>query len=328
MVLGVIALLLAVVIVSMRPIRNTANRTESAASLRQMVVGYSAYSADHRQTLMPGYLNSTWVEELKINSTLPGGRRFVDYSSGTPDAAALGALNSYVWRLAPYLDHDWRTVMADYRSESFLSILRAKETQGMDALAEIAAVPSFGLNSLFLGGDMRHGGPTLAPKRPWELQSGKVAVNSERIAALRFTEVRNPSRVIVFAPAARFAGGPCESLPYHFDQNLQMGYPELRPPFILWEDDAVPQRWSLPQWHIGRADRVHAPDQIANFYTEGGGVPVVRWGNHQYPVAHLDGSTAVEDIREISVDMRRWAPQAVGLETPLTTSHITPPTCP
>ncbi len=86
---------------------------------------------------------------------------------------------------------------------------------------------------------------------------------------------------------------------------------ELRPPFTVpgpggdWSS-------SIRQWKVGKNLEI----ERTTVYGDRTGLPVARWGANKLPVAHLDGSTAVEEASTLSFDMRRWSPFAVGLLPP------------
>ena len=55
--------------------------------------------------------------------------------------------------------------------------------------------PAFGMNSIFVGGDSKHGGNYVTSRNPWTGSAGEV------LAATRMSEVKNPSKLIVSSPA-------------------------------------------------------------------------------------------------------------------------------
>jgi hypothetical protein len=164
----------------------------------------------------------------------------------------------------------------------------------------IAAVPSFGLNSIFVGGDSLHGGPAAAGYVPW--RNGASA----ETAATRISAVRSPAQLIVFAPAARAAtGAPAtpDAMPYRTDERY--GYGELRPPFLTLAGSA----WSGQQWKATGRGTVQ---RVSGGEFDPAGLPICRHGDDRYPVANLDGSTTVESLIELALpsSMRRWSPLA------------------
>jgi len=166
----------------------------------------------------------------------------------------------------------------------------------------ISERPSYGLNSIFVGGDSTHGGTNITNRNPWE-------GTGEKIAATRLSEVKNPSRLILFGPAALADDGDCEAV---YD-DPEVGFCELRPPylFLSGDPDDPSTLWEEPQWTVGIGGRVVQTD--AGEYGDHAGLPIARSGKDLIPVAHLDGSTVVIEISKLSRDMRFWSPFEVGL---------------
>ena len=292
-VMAIIALLISLVIVSLRGVKRAANRTDSLNSLRNMVLAYNSYSTDNRNTLMPGYLDETTRNYLGITAKLEGGIELQGFSGDLCDAG------SYVWRLAPYLSHHWQMVMTDYHSSELMGYLLNREftpdglgiygpgTAAWPTELGISAVPSFGLNSIFVGGDAYHGGPDAITRNPWT----PIDPN-DVLAATKYTQVKNPAKLIVFGSTRYYAD---QSLFYPPPPGVTapvadptMGYCELRAPFLPVSGGG----WER-HWHLEGAQVV---DDGGNLYSNGGGVPVGRWGDDNFLAAMLDGSTAAEKL--------------------------------
>jgi prepilin-type N-terminal cleavage/methylation domain-containing protein len=305
-VVAIIALLIGLVIVSMRTVRASASRSESLGALRQIMVAYNRYTEEHRGRLLPGYIDSTLFgslrpfEELEVE--LPTGEVLPEEDS-----------QSYVWRLAPYVDDAWQSFFADL-NQGALSSFNADfgaAKYGPSALSPayaggISERPSYGLNSIFVGGDSWHGGSYIADLNPWENPDAKIA-------ATRLSEVKNPSRLIVFAPTALASTDPDAVY-----EDPEAGFCELRPPYL--EYDSNQGEWGLPQWMVGVGGLV-GKTSIGE-YTDRAGLPIDRNGADMMPIAHLDGSTVVEQFSKVSRDMRRWDPFEVSVRT---TVDPTPP---
>ena len=317
--ISLVAVLLTLVIVPLHRVRQSANRTNSLNALRQMVLAYSAYSTDHRYQLMPGYIDESLFEPNKI---------FEDLTVELPSGEALDRLDAqaYVWRLAPYLDDVWKTMYVDYRSKALLSELEVEYLDGTygpgtidsDQLG-ISLVPSFGMNSIFVGGDSFHGGTgtDVTDRNPW-------TGSEEKLAATRFSEVKNPARLIVFGTAAlanrtAFSGNPDTDVVY--DSEERLGYVELRPPFTAFDDENdngvldPGETWTemSRQWKASIIKVFRTPTGDYTGPTGLTGLPVSRWGANRLPVANLDGSTRIEETSTLAWDMRRWSPFQIGL---------------
>jgi type II secretory pathway pseudopilin PulG len=325
--IGLMFLLATLIIVALRGVRGSANRVVSANALRQMCLGYNSYCTDNKQQLMPGYLSAERLEQLGINPDTPTGVPFhrPDTQWDDPNDAS-----SYVWRLAPYLDYDWRPMFADYRAPNLVAKLAAEATNktdmgdfepiygpgtaswnGADGVPEelgISLTPSFGLNSIFVGGDDVHGGDILTAYNPWDNPGNKIA-------ATRLSEVKNPSTLVLFAPCVHYDDQnlfPDNPLPL---SDFRYGYVELRPPFTpnpeTPDDDDLIRQWRINDNVVEIVDGDFSATD-AKGRPIGGGWPIARWDQSMLPVGHLDGSVTTEDINTLAADWPRWSPWATG----------------
>jgi len=329
--LGIIFLLATLIIVSLKGVTSAAHRADSMGALRQMMVAFNGYAADHRQTLMPGY----------ARQPLTGLGLKVETGAGNPfDPAAEADASAYVWRLAPYLDYDWMLYLTDYRSEQLLTILDKEYMGQWDKVSGtwivepvygpgtaqvgdmgISRVVSFGMNSIFVGGDDVHGGPDVISRCPWNHTS-----DLEVLAATRLSEVKNPAQLMVFAPSIHYgelsAAGDDDLFEDPPVRDLLFGAPVLRPPFLdLYGDSSSPTgfRWGTRQWQFSPDD----PTLIiqANGAMYGGddaydGWPMARWGD-MLPAGHLDGSVTMHPREDFYYDMRLWSPKTGMQRHPL-----------
>ena len=318
---GLILLLASLIIVALRGVRGSANRVVSANALRQMCLAYNAYSADNEQQLMPGYVSATMLKQLGINPKLPTGVPFNDPTD--PDWDDPNDASSYVWRLAPYLEYDWRTFFVDYRSPALMGKVTTEfendiygpgsaDWEAKPSQMGISLVPSFGLNTIMLGGDDVHGGNAVTTLNPWDNPGNKLA-------ATRFSEVKNPSMLIVFAPSVHFGerdGDTANDL-FDYEDNpplpmagLHLGYCELRPPKLYVNGD-----WER-QWRVQSNQVVVADGDFSATDAKdrpiGGGWPIARWDQDKLPVGHLDCSVTTELITNLAEDMFKWSPWETG----------------
>lgn len=307
--IGLILLLASLIIVALRGVRGAANRLVSNNALRQMCTAYNTYSADSEQQLMPGYVSTTKLRELGINPRMWNGVPLNDPTD--PDWDDPNDASSYVWRLAPYLAHDWKVMFVDYRSRELTGKLTGEFDDGIygpgtasTAGMGISLIPSFGLNSILVGGDNVHGGTDITDRNPWDNPGNKLA-------ATRLSEVKNPSRLIIFAPSVHYGERDDDTdndlIKNRPVGNLYFGYPELRPPFIE----------GLRQWHIENNEVVADGDfEATDAKTRhiGGGWPIARWDQSKLPVGHLDGSVTTEYINNLAQDMSKWNPFDIGFD--------------
>ncbi len=215
-VVSIILVIVALVLVAMRAVANSARQTDSMNSVRQLAVAHSNYSIDHDGVIIPGFLNTTKLNDLDIDANAP---------SGVKVSAA--AARTWVWRLSPYFSDGWEMLYRDFRDSSMVEKLN-QQLLASDALP-ISTGPAFGLNTIFIGGDSDRGGDDVTDRSPW----GSLA--SETIAATRVSRVKRPSQLILFT-ASTDANAVTANAP-------QIGEYEARAPFLV-----------DPQWSLGASN--------------------------------------------------------------------------
>lgn len=269
-VVAIIVLVVSLLLVAIAAARSASSRAGDVSTLRQLGAAHAAYATDHNQRLLPGYVN------VDLQNTLPIKTELADGTIVAPQAAA-----GYVWRLAPYADRNWMSFhrLADASTRARLS---AKYAEG--DLVEIGLQPSYGLNSIFVGGNSDDGGSDATTHHPWNTQG------NETIAATRVTAIRNPAQLVLFAPAV--LSGTSASANAAND-----AWHELRAPYL-----------KVQQWSIGSGGTVVAASAAAT----PAGIPRLGRGDTAIPIAFCDGSAGTVRLEELSEDMRRWAPFADG----------------
>jgi hypothetical protein len=152
---------------------------------------------------------------------------------------------------------------------------------------------------MFLGGDNSHCLLAMPDTDPWNTAGNRP------LAATRLSEVKNPAHLLVFAPCQQ--GNPALN-PTEPMGEVVWGDEVILPPFLLQAPDDT---WSLNTWELaGDGSSIAVVDNVV--FTQGGGIPIARWGSGAFPVVNLDGSTVVETYTSLSNDMRRWSPSARG----------------
>ena len=162
----------------------------------------------------------------------------------------------------------------------------------------LAMVPSYGLNSVFLGGDSRHGDPDWAP---WNSPARQVAAET-------ISQVKNPGQIIVFAATTRSADGswtPPAAL------GIEPGYVQLQAPYVY--DGDTGRFTDVDLWE-------YSDDGAFIEGATGGGWPTDRLNDSaekvsidRVPVARLDGSTASESPSVMLGSLRNWSPFQTGV---------------
>jgi prepilin-type N-terminal cleavage/methylation domain-containing protein len=254
-VIAILAVLLAALLPIISKARDAAARTRELASARMLVGAWQQYAQDANGALLPGY-----------KSGLPA----FD-ATHTPIASqTIGvAASRWVWRLAPYIGHDIHALFVGDH-ERLLRELEASDTSNY--LYQTSVFPSFGLNSVWLGGDENFGGFNNA-----------YLGTFGKFYATRLSELNQPANMIVFGSArgqeAAPGGGGVE--------GVAEGYFRIRAPFF---DARV---WAA-------AYSGDEPASWGNLSARNGGEVVAGFAD-----GHAE-SRAPEALD----DMRIWAPNA------------------
>ena len=262
-VIAIIGVLIAVLVPSLGKAKAAARMTRELAGAKQLLTAFAAYSNDFRGQILPGYATHAWVDgDMIVNDD--SGARLTDEKA-----------QRYPWRIAPYLNYDFRGL---YQDDKALADLRAAQdsyaSQGVDYNYVISLYPSFGMNIAFVGGSDRHGEFAQA----FVSTLGKVYLD-------RIDQAIRPSQVMVFAsaradaqPALPFVGQP-------------QGFFRLEPPHFA----------GASQWDSTYDDKAASPGLNSGFVS-------LRWSGKAV-VAALDSHASLEGWDALT-DMRRWADQA------------------
>ena len=297
-VIAIIVVLVTLTFVALGRFKESGDRVVTTNSLRQLTLAAASYSTDNEGRILPGYVSEDLVNSLGL---LPR------TAAREPLSDAADA-SSYVWRLASYYDYDWRVTTADYRSSDFDSTIEQQLEDGVygpgtagPMQVGLATAPSIGMNTLFLGGDDVHS--DFADRNPWTNPHNKIA-------AVATSEVRNPSRIVMFAPTYRWNA---DTAPFNnelVNRGVTLGAPTVRPPYLELDTSGATPEWINRQYR----PRPMPTDPVQPFeqeptadYSDDAGLPSFRAGDVT-PVAHLDGSTSSVSERALATDMRYWSP--------------------
>jgi type II secretory pathway pseudopilin PulG len=300
-VIGILFVLVAVALVAMRSIKKNADRLQTNNALKQMMSAYISYATEHKGRLMPGYVDPADIWTTPTQSA-PTGMLAVQAKLKSGHLLSAADSASYVWRLSPYLDHNWQVMFTDYRSPAIMTTLEAEYGAGDSSgtFSNIADHPAYGLNSLFLGGDSTHA--SLGNLAPW-----KVTGATKPLAISRMSDARNPAKLIVFAPSQNPPPNyPTPITPDDPTGTSRQGFMELRAPMFNNYTDPngtnIPAQWTLDAANDGRI-RIQAAGTLPM------GVPIDRLGDDKVALGHLDGSVSTEFLGRIAVDMSLWDPR-------------------
>jgi len=208
-VISIIAVLIGILLPSLGQARALGSQTREVSAGQQQMVAFALYADDHRGTLLPGMPPPKWIADGDI----------VVLNQLGEDVAPIEA-QRYPWRLAPYLDYNFRGL---YQDDDFLTDLEAKSQHDYEYW--VSLFPSLGMNTMYVGGDVNQLGWNKNALAAW----GKFYVT-------RFDEVRQPTQLIGFASARYYSNG---------DGVIREGFFRVKAPFSAaggWEatyDDAT-----------------------------------------------------------------------------------------
>lgn len=260
---GVIAILLAVLVPALSSAKSTARKASELSSARQLMTGYAAYAMANRDAVLPGYLDSPRASDGR-HSSFTGGQLAV-------------AARRYVWRIAPYLNHDVRSLYPNDMAE----VLDRLQYQEYDDYLYAASVsPALGLNSEWLGGDLNAYGflPANHPLRS--------TLDLNRFYLTSISQARVPSRLLVFASAR---GVDPQNPATGGSNDVIQGYFKITSPFFT---ELTEGRWN---------DEPYS----SNSSPEAFGHVSPRYRNTSV-TAFIDGHVGSLSIEELR-DMRHWA---------------------
>lgn len=256
--ISVIAVLVGLLLPALSKARGSAFAMRELAAGQQLITAYTLYADDNKASLMPGYCPTAWVDQT-TPSTI---KLSVADQSGDPIYGF--EAQRYPWRLAPYLGFN---MAALYKDEDTLRRLRSRP----DYVYIISLYPTFGLNSVYLGGDDH-----VQAFSPISLrQYGKYYTS-------RIDQAQRPQSLITFASS--YASDP-------EGQGVVQGYFRLFPPKTRvnnWLDSPPAANPDAQPSQFGFVSYRHASKAA---------------------VMQLDGHGELRGFADLT-DMRRWADQA------------------
>lgn len=263
--IGLIVLVVSVAMPMVSAVQRVGLRTREAAALRQVLTGWVSYATDSKGALLPGFRSGLPVYQADgapIPSTVAG---------------SISELEArFPWRLLPYLGHTFQSLYVNESAE------RLQELQSSDPAQFYyltSLYPSFGLNSVWVGGDQQRYG-----FMPATLPNG-AANPLHGFYVSRLSGIVHPGRLTVFTSSRTNAT---------VDGGMREGYFRVESPRFLANQAAT---WAA----------VYDPLQPASC----GGIST-RSGS-EVLAGTADGATAWESVDTMR-DMRRWADRATSAD--------------
>lgn len=185
-VIATISLLIGILLPALGMARATARSVKELASIRQVMTAATTYAGDNKNKILPGYMRGSWANPAK--------RRFLVYDNqqSAAEQGLLwgGAARRYPWRLMPYMDYSFSSMIVDRDLLNRVENLPAESPQGETFSLGVAKYPSFGMNTTYVGGDAHRGAFFAGSTRRW----GPYYVE-------RIDQPLMPSRLMFFATA-------------------------------------------------------------------------------------------------------------------------------
>lgn len=257
-VIAVVGVLVGLLLPALANARKAAATTRELAAGQSLAGAYAAYTVDHRDQLLPGYAPALWVAESP-----PPGTPVLTVIDDVGEPVYGVEAQRYPWRLAPYVNYDFRGL---YKDERVLQRYR----QRTDFRYVVSISPSYGLNSVFVGGDAGAG----------NYGFNQLARNAYgQIYVTRADQPMRPTDLIVFASARGANPDGNELVP---------GYFRVSPPYRTtraWAPTFDPR---TPPGTTGNVDLRH-----------GGKASAIMF----------DGHAALLAFEQLQ-DMRRWSNRA------------------
>ena len=258
-VIGLVAVLSALVMHAMSALRESSQRVSEMSAARTLGQAWNSYAIDNSGRVLPGYHYDQFeVTDAFGNDWMPSGE----------EGEELILVKRWPWRLAGYLGSNLKALYTDV-TDMRLDQLSGEERNSL--LYQVSVAPSFGMNSVYVGGDENYGGFSDIMLETF----GQFYVD-------RLSKVRHADDLIVFTTARGTNGVPGSP-----DAETVEGYFRVLPPAYaqpLWDgefDDADPGS-------AGNVSPRHGGDAIT---------------------VTVDGRVATESIEELR-DMRKWCDKA------------------
>lgn len=263
--IAVIAVLISLLMPALAGARGAARQARELSSAQQLMIAFTLYADANKGYVLPGYASKKMVNGAMAVYDDAGQRLLSEEAQ------------RYPWRLAPYLDYDFRGLYDDVK---LLKEIRAGAseyaTYGVDYRYVVSLFPAMGMNVFFVGGSDK------------QQQFDKLFIRQfGRVHIERLDEAQRPAQLMVFASARAETQALAPGL------GKPEGFFRVEPPYFaeaqgrLWEDAYDPDAM-MPGLNSGFVSLRHSGRAVT---------------------AHLDGHGTTKNWEAMN-DMRMWANQA------------------
>ena len=180
-VIGIIAILLSLVSISLVQGGQSARQTKALSALKQIGTAWMQYANQSEDRVMPGYMDDGVQAAFKIKVRDGGGQRVDPQYCRT-----------YSFRLLPFLDND-RSLMYDYVPDNEMPSELPPQV--------ISDQPAFGYNAFYVGGwwTSETGAPKMRFSGTGYFGTGGQLVQRQEVVVRALAQVERTSDLIVFS---------------------------------------------------------------------------------------------------------------------------------
>ncbi|QOI99134.1 MAG: prepilin-type N-terminal cleavage/methylation domain-containing protein [Phycisphaeraceae bacterium] len=240
-VIAIIALLIAILLPALGKARALGRQTQEMAAASQFLRAYMGYANDYKDAVIPPYIHWTWAHPHT------GRVNFMPPDPNDPIRPMEGSvIKVWPWRFMAYTGHPPKAMMIDKNTmRDFNSRNRTPSSAGATNTYEdvnkfqsaLGWHPSFGLNSVFMGGSYQRGAFPIATGN----DEGRLPADYKaKFWVTRISDIRNTSKMLVMGSArandvkdsGSFGNTSWGDTPPPFVATSQIvpGYYELLPP--------------------------------------------------------------------------------------------------
>lgn len=206
-VIAIMAILIALLLPTLRMARETARSIQNRSALRQVMLGYTLHQHDHNGRVLWGY-PPAYVSGQPLTAQLASGHTVEGL-----------AAQRYPVRLIPYLGHEWRMLWEHTDDVPPLPAQNDSPAQVWMKAYQLGVNPTFGINATFVGGSYSYDAKGFGPAPDHRPNYGQHVVFHEH-------EVRRPSRLIVFTETRSTTSGNVGEAGFHLATAPQTRFPQ------------------------------------------------------------------------------------------------------
>jgi prepilin-type N-terminal cleavage/methylation domain-containing protein len=197
--IAIITLLIAILLPGLGQARATARMLKEEAGGQQLLVAWTAYAQDYRETPIPCYSNWSWAHNTgnPLRMTPPDPENPSQEIEGTP-------VKPWPWRFIGYTSLAYQALVFE---ESRLATMRGIGQPASAAstfLYSFSEHPTMGMNGVYVGGHYLNGGFSWADGRPGTRSRQQGGLGEFYVTKL--AQITRPDVLLVFSSSAIQSG--------------------------------------------------------------------------------------------------------------------------